>query len=92
MHWAIAGIDPLATEIGAGEVPSGAIQGLNSQGSRGYVGPCPPTGSSHNYQFTVHFLAQQTELSDGSIGADLLAAINGATFDSATIAVSYRRG
>lgn len=91
VHWAIAGIDPFVTSIEEGKVPGGAIQGLNSNGTAGYFGPCPPARSVHTYRFTVHFLAQPIELSDGSIGADLIAAIEGSTFDFATVIATYRR-
>lgn len=91
VHWALAGIDPLSTALGEGIVPEFAIQGLNSSGTPGYTGPCPPTGS-HRYEFTVHYLAQQTELGDGAAGADLLAAIDGATFALARLTGTYSRG
>ncbi len=95
VHWAMAGIDPLATELTEltrGVVPDGAIVALNSTGTKGYFGPCPPPGSNHTYRLTVHFLAQATELSGGSLGTDLLAAVDGATFDSVTITATFRRG
>lgn len=91
VHWAMAGIDPLSTALGEGVVPEFAIVGLNGTGAAAYTGPCPPSGT-HRYQFTVHFLAQQTELSDGTAGADLLAAIDGATFAFASVTGTYSRG
>lgn len=90
VHWALAGIDPLSTALGEGKVPEFAIEGLNGAGKPGYTGPCPPSGE-HRYQFTVHFLAQQTELGDGSLGADLIAAIDGASFAFARLTAIYSR-
>lgn len=92
VHWALAGIDPLSTSLGEGVVPEFAMQSVNGSGSTGYAGPCPPAGATHRYQFTVHFLAQQTELGDGAAGTDMLAAIEGATFASASVSATYSRG
>lgn len=89
VHWAIAGIDPLSTALGEGVVPEFSMQGINGTGQAGYTGPCPPAGETHTYEFTVHYLAQQTELGDGAAGADLIAAIEGSTFASASITGTY---
>ena len=89
VHWAIAGIDPLSTSLGEGVVPEFSMQGINGTGQPGYTGPCPPAGETHTYEFTVHFLAQQTELGDGAAGADLIAAIEGSTFASASVTGTY---
>jgi Raf kinase inhibitor-like YbhB/YbcL family protein len=91
VHWAMAGIDPLSTSLGEGQVPEFALLGRNSTGELGYTGPCPPSGSTHRYVLTVHFLDQQTELPDGAPGADLLASIDERTLASATVAGVYSR-
>lgn len=92
VHWAMAGLSPTATFLGEGQVPIDAIVGLNSAGTIGYTGPCPPQGADpHTYVFTVHFLMRATELATGAAGEDLLAAIEDATFDSASYTVSYGR-
>ena len=92
IHWVMAGIDPDVTSLDEAEVPEGAIVGQSSVGGDGYYGPCPPTtGSVHHYVFTVHFLAQQTELSSGAAAVDLLAAIDGATFGGASLVGTYSR-
>lgn len=85
VHWAMSGIDPLATGLGEGIVPEFAITSINGAGTPGYTGPCPPSGQTHTYEITVHFLLQQTELADGGPGADLLAFIDGATLASASV-------
>ena len=90
VHWTLAGLDPLATSLGEAVVPEFAIVGLNGSGNPGYTGPCPPSGE-HRYEISVHFLAQQTELADGSPGTQLLAAIEGATFASAQLTGTYSR-
>ncbi len=89
VHWAMAGIDPLSVALGEGLVPEFAMQGINGTGQPGYTGPCPPAGETHSYRFTVHFLDQQTELGDGTPGADLIASIEGSTFASASTTGTY---
>jgi Raf kinase inhibitor-like YbhB/YbcL family protein len=89
VHWAIAALDPLSTSLGAGVVPEFAIQGTNGAGQVGYTGPCPPPSETHQYRITVHYLTEQTELGDGTPGADLAAAIEVATLDSASITGTY---
>lgn len=92
VHWAMAGLSPTATALGEGQVPVDAIVGLSSAGTVGYTGPCPPQGDRpHHYVFTVHFLMRATELATGASGDDLLAAIEDATFDSASYTVQYGR-
>jgi Raf kinase inhibitor-like YbhB/YbcL family protein len=89
VHWAIAALDPASTSLGAGVVPEFAIEGTNGTGQVGYTGPCPPPGETHQYRITVHYLTEQTELGDGAAGADLAAAIDVATLDSASITGTY---
>ncbi len=92
VHWAMAGLSPTATSLGKGQVPGQAVVALNSAGTLGYTGPCPPQGDApHTYVFTVHFLASATELATGAAGADLLAVIEDATFDSASYTATYAR-
>lgn len=85
VHYAVSAIDPLSSGLGEGQVPEFAISGVNDLGTSGYAAPCPPSGETHRYEFSVHFLAQQTELSDGTPAADLRAFIEGSSFASASI-------
>ena len=91
VHWAMAGIDPLSTSLGEAQTPEFALVSRNSNGDLGYVGPCPPAGETHRYVLTVHFLGEQTELPDGSEGADLLASIDDRSLASASVAGVYSR-
>jgi len=90
-HWVIAGLDPSLTALAEGEVPAGAIQGTNDFGTIGYAGPCNGPGTLDTYRFTVHFLAQQIELGDGSAGRDLRLAVDAATIASADVIGLYSR-
>jgi len=51
-HWVVWNISPTG-KIAENSVPG--IEGLNSAGERGYMGPCPPSGT-HRYFFKVYAL------------------------------------
>jgi hypothetical protein len=91
IHWVMAGIDPMATSLLESEVPEFASVGVNDMGQTAYSGPCPPSGETHRYRVTVYALAQRTEVGDGSAGVDLLAAIEGSAFLTASATGSYSR-
>lgn len=61
--WAVAGLDPGLTSIGADEVPSGAVVGKNSFGKRGYS-ICPP-GDEETYIFMLYALPEALDLKPG---------------------------
>jgi Raf kinase inhibitor-like YbhB/YbcL family protein len=91
VHWAIAGIGPGVNAIAEGQVPDGAIQATNGSGATGYTGPCPPQGQTHTYVLTVHFLNTQIELGNGAAGADMVAAIDAATTESAQVTGTFAK-
>jgi len=53
LHWVLYGIDPSVTSLPS---TSGAIETSNDFGKLGYGGPCPPTGTTHHYVFTLYVL------------------------------------
>lgn len=53
IHWTVWNIDPTTEQIIRGQAPSGAYEGLNDFGERGYGGPCPHKGN-HRYIFTLY--------------------------------------
>ena len=61
-HWLVFNIPATVTSLPKdagrpGHSPGDAVQGLNSFGSVGYGGPCPPAGHGvHRYVFTVYAL------------------------------------
>ncbi len=67
VHWLVWDISPSTETIAANSVPVGAIQGLNSAGQNGYMGPCPPPGTgAHRYMFELYALDTNLSLSPGS--------------------------
>jgi Raf kinase inhibitor-like YbhB/YbcL family protein len=77
VHWIVSGIDPTATALDGTALPAGAVEAENSSGTTGWVGPCPPEGTSHRYLFTLYALSESALLDPGTKPADALAIIRG---------------
>ena len=70
-HWVVSGIDPSATGVGEGEVPTGGTEEENSFGETEYRGPCAPPGPAHRYIWTVEALSEDGEVvARGSLTAE----------------------
>ncbi len=79
IHWAIAHLQPQpggsaragSMDLASAARPPGAVLGVNSFGSLGYRGPCPPRGDlPHHYTITVYALGRPSGLTSGfSAGA-----------------------
>jgi Raf kinase inhibitor-like YbhB/YbcL family protein len=57
-HWVVYNIPADAKAIPAGAtaakgLPAGAVEGRTDAGAHGYLGPCPPEGSTHRYVYTL---------------------------------------
>ena len=76
VHWTVYGLSPTVTGLDEGNPPTGAKQGENSFGKRGYGGPCPPKGDkAHRYVFTLYALGSSTTLDTGAQPAQVRKAI-----------------
>jgi Raf kinase inhibitor-like YbhB/YbcL family protein len=60
-HWVVWNIDPETVLIKDESVPPDAIEGRNSAGRTGYIGPCPPSGT-HHYHFQLYALNNVLDL------------------------------
>lgn len=96
-HWVVYGMAP---DIGGlpEAVPveervddPGLVQGVNSGGKIGYMGPSPPAGPAHRYQFTVYALAEKLNLEPGATKAELESAIEGKVVGEAMLTGMYGR-
>lgn len=56
MHWVVVNVPATATGLTREELPAGAFESRTDMGTPGYVGICPPAGSTHEYQFSVKAL------------------------------------
>ncbi len=75
LHWVVAGIPPGAPSFPQAGLPAGAIEVPNSSGELGWLGPCPPSGQTHTYDFTAYALTAASGLSASSTQAQLDAAV-----------------
>lgn len=91
VHWVLAGLDPVTIALAEDYVPIGAVEATNGVGDLGYTGPCPPSGSTHSYVITVHYLGEASGLDDGAAGADMVARIEELTIASAEVIGTYSR-
>lgn len=63
--WAVAGIDPATTtSLEAGEVPSGAVVGQNSEGKQEYS-LCPPGSAGETYVVALYALDEAADPKPG---------------------------
>jgi Raf kinase inhibitor-like YbhB/YbcL family protein len=81
-HWIIFNIPGGTLELTEAvpvqdQLPNGALQGNNIRGTRGYVGPAPPAGTTHRYELTLFALDQKLGLGAGASRADIIGAIQG---------------
>ncbi|MCL4429551.1 MAG: YbhB/YbcL family Raf kinase inhibitor-like protein [Chloroflexi bacterium] len=73
-HWVVWNIPPSTTKIAEHSVPG--TEGLNSARQRGFMGPCPPSGT-HRYFFKVYALDAELSLGAKSTKKDLEKAMQG---------------
>jgi Raf kinase inhibitor-like YbhB/YbcL family protein len=90
-HWLITGISAASQTIAQGEVPAGATQAVNSTGTAGYTGPCPPLEQGHIYEFTVYFLSESIGDISALTVADARSAAQARVLTSASVTGSYSR-
>jgi Raf kinase inhibitor-like YbhB/YbcL family protein len=88
-HWTLAGIAPNVTSLAENAPPEGAVAALNGSGTAGYAGPCPPSGTTHTYRITVHYLSRALLLSSGGAAADMRTAIDEATLATAQVTGTF---
>jgi Raf kinase inhibitor-like YbhB/YbcL family protein len=96
-HWAIWNIEPSdivpanIPNVPAPTTPIKAVQGANSFGRIGYIGPCPPRGSLHHYIFKVYGLDRMLDLSPGATKKDLEKAMSGHILQKGEAMATFQR-
>lgn len=77
-HWTLWDIPANTEAIGTGNVPVGAIQGVNDADKNAYSGPCPPAGTgTHHYIFELYALDSSLGLDSKTTRQQLLQAMDG---------------
>jgi Raf kinase inhibitor-like YbhB/YbcL family protein len=88
-HWLAWGIRPSARSLKAGARLR--LVGMNSAGSVGYTGPCPPLGTPHHYVFRLYALRSALPLRRGAPRARFDAAVKRRVLRVATLVGRYGR-
>jgi Raf kinase inhibitor-like YbhB/YbcL family protein len=89
-HWLVYDIPPATRQIGEHEVPAGCTEGVNDFGTRGYKGPCPPSGT-HRYVFRLFALDTGLALPEGTIKGEVLTKMKGHVIATAELVGKYAR-
>lgn len=91
VHWVVTGIDPALTSLEEGTLPPGVVAGQNSKGDEGYLGPCPPDPTPHDYVITIYALNQQLELAGTETPAEMVDLFLATNLTTSTVWGSYTR-
>ena len=95
-HWVLFNIPVNIYQFGE-DVPaqeqleSGALQGKNDFGRIGYRGPCPPSGRSHRYRFTIYALDQRLNLKADVSKKQVMDAMQGHILAQGQLTGTYQR-
>jgi Raf kinase inhibitor-like YbhB/YbcL family protein len=96
-HWIMWNIKPVSLiPEGIPNVPNLkdpiiAVQGVNSGGKIGYMGPCPPPGKPHRYFFRVYGLDSTLNVKSGSNRSQLETAMKGHVFQQGEAMATFGR-
>jgi Raf kinase inhibitor-like YbhB/YbcL family protein len=95
-HWVIFNIPPASRELAEAvstqpRLTSSVLQGKNGFGKIGYGGPCPPSGGSHRYQFTIYALDSPIDLKAGASKNEVLDAMQGHILARGKLTGTYQR-
>lgn len=90
-HWTVWNIDPKTSIIKEESISPGSMEGENSAGWVGYMGPCPPPGAPHHYHFQIYALDAPLDLAVGASVAALRKEIAEHTIASGELVGLYGR-
>jgi Raf kinase inhibitor-like YbhB/YbcL family protein len=92
-HWVVWNMPPDTATLAEGSMPPG-IEGANTGGNKGYMGPCPPTQyepNEHRYYSTLYALDTMLDLPEGASKEELLTAMEGHIIESVVLMGRYSR-
>jgi len=87
-HWIVWNIPTSTGKIGENTIPG--IEGINDGRARGYMGPCPPSGT-HRYFFKVYALDTELNLGANSKKKDVEKAMQNHILGKGELIGLYRR-
>lgn len=89
-HWMVWNIPPQTSNIEEHNTPQEAEEGLNSAGHKGYMGPCPPSGT-HRYFFKLYALNKKLAISPNISRQELEREIDQALIQRAEFMGTYSK-
>lgn len=93
-HWVLYNIPANVRQIEANRPRDPTIaegmQGKNSSGKIGYMGPCPPSGT-HRYIFRLYALRREVALEPGATREQLEEAMLGNVIEEAELMGTYTK-
>lgn len=89
-HWMIWNIPPQTSKFDEGLIPDGCEEGINSAGGRGYMGPCPPSGT-HRYFFKLYAINKRLTVSFNITKEELENEIRSALIGKAELMGTYQK-
>ncbi len=87
-HWVVWNISPSTTKVAENSIPG--MEGLNGARKKGFMGPCPPSGT-HRYFFKVYALDTELNLGAKSTKRDLEKGIQGHVLAKGELIGLYHR-
>ena len=87
VHWVLYNV-PVVSRIDEDSVPG--EQGITDFGTKGYGGPCPPSGT-HRYFFKIYALDTELDLKQDSRKKDLEKAMKGHILGKAEMVGLYKK-
>lgn len=90
LHWLAWNISPNISKFDEGIVPKEIEQGLNGAGKKGYLGPCPPSGT-HRYFFKLYAINKKLSVYPGVTKKELEHEINNSLIEKAQLIGMYQK-
>ena len=85
VHWLVYGVGPGSSGTAEEVAPDGALEWTNSTGTPAWAPPCPPSGETHRYVFTLYALNQQLEVADDAGTNEVLSALDATSIAQSSI-------
>jgi Raf kinase inhibitor-like YbhB/YbcL family protein len=97
VHWIVYDIPAEVHKLAEGVssqagLPQGAVEGINSGGTAGYTGPCPPGTKPHHYIFRLYALDVPLDLPPGRNKEQLAEAVKDHVLAEGRLTGVYARG
>ncbi|UQX87014.1 YbhB/YbcL family Raf kinase inhibitor-like protein [Jatrophihabitans telluris] len=91
LQWVVSDLPTSTRTLGTAPLPSGAVVSAASNGTVGYVGACPRSGTVNRYRFTVYALRTRLALSAHLPAAKAMSAISASALASSSVTGSFAR-